>query len=48
MTVGEHKLLLRLPLSLWGLLRECARENHRSVNAEIVYRLRRSVEGYQR
>lgn len=38
---------LRLPADLRAALERCARENERSLNAEIVWRLRRSVEGYR-
>ena len=39
---------LRLPESLRERLRAAAKENGRSLNAEIVYRLRVSLEGYRR
>jgi len=40
--------LLRLPPSLHATLKGQAAENQRSLNAEIVHRLRLSVEGYRR
>jgi hypothetical protein len=43
-----HKYLLRLPEDLWRKIVECAHQNNRSANAEIIHRLRRSVDGYQR
>lgn len=43
-----HKFLLRLPASLWLAIVEQAKENGRSANQEIVYRLRQSLEGYRR
>jgi predicted HicB family RNase H-like nuclease len=42
------KFNLRLPLELKLRLQESARGNGRSLNAEIVYRLLRSLEGYRR
>ena len=41
-----HKFLLRLPDEVWTQLRKCAKENERSVNGEIVWRLRRSFTAY--
>lgn len=49
---GAVKLLpafnLRLPADLRAQLDEAAKENDRSLNAEIVRRLRKSFEGYRR
>lgn len=42
-----HPFLLRLPPGLWEQLRLAARENHRSIQQEILYRLRLSLEGYR-
>jgi hypothetical protein len=39
-----HKYLARFPLDLWAMLCSAASENSRSVNAEIIQRLRRSFE----
>jgi predicted HicB family RNase H-like nuclease len=39
---------LRLPRDLRETLERLARENQRSLNAEIIYRLRQAVEGYRR
>jgi hypothetical protein len=39
---------LRPPADLWALLRQAAKENERSINAEIIWRLRRSFDGYRR
>jgi predicted HicB family RNase H-like nuclease len=41
-------LMLRLPPDLHERLKACAKENDRSLNQEIVNRLRRSFEGYRR
>jgi predicted HicB family RNase H-like nuclease len=41
-------LMLRLPLALHALLKEAAGANNRSLNAEIVQRLRASFEGYRK
>jgi hypothetical protein len=38
---------LRLPPDVRKELERCARENERSLNAEIVYRLRRSLDGWR-
>jgi hypothetical protein len=43
-----HKYLARFPLDLWAMLMAAAHENDRSVNGEIIQRLRRSFEGYRR
>jgi predicted HicB family RNase H-like nuclease len=43
-----HKYLLRLPLSLWESLRAAAAQSQRSVNAEIIWRLQRSLDEYRR
>jgi predicted HicB family RNase H-like nuclease len=42
------KYLLRLPPDLHVLLKATAKENGRSLNSEIVYRLRSSLGGYRR
>lgn len=42
------KFNLRLPGLLKRELEECARQGHRSLNQEIVYRLRQSLSGYTR
>jgi predicted HicB family RNase H-like nuclease len=42
------KRTVRLPRALAVKLEECAEQNGCSVNAEIVRRLRASVEGYSR
>jgi predicted HicB family RNase H-like nuclease len=42
------KRTVRLPPALAVKLEECAAQNGRSVNAEIVQRLRASLEGYRR
>lgn len=42
------KFNLRVQRALLEQLRECARENSRSLNAELAYRLRASLEGYRR
>jgi predicted HicB family RNase H-like nuclease len=44
----QHTFNLRLPLDLWTMLCAAASENSRSVNGEIIQRLRRSFEGYRR
>jgi len=41
----REKLTLRLPTDLHGRLTRSAVDNGRSLNSEIVQRLRRSVEG---
>jgi hypothetical protein len=41
---AEHKYLARFPLDLWAMLCSAASENSRSVNGEIIQRLRRSFE----
>ena len=38
-------LQLRLPLALLNMLRKAARENLRSINSEIIYRLAMSFNG---
>lgn len=38
----------RPPDALMALLRQAARENQRSINAEMIYRLTRSFETYRR
>jgi hypothetical protein len=47
-SVRWHHFALRVPVELWPLIRDAAKENGRSVNAEIVYRLRQSLTGYRR
>ncbi len=39
---------LRLPADLRATLEQLAKENQRSLNAEIIYRIRRGIEGYRR
>jgi predicted HicB family RNase H-like nuclease len=41
-------LMVRLPSDLHAKVKACAKENDRSLNAEIIQRLRRSFEGYRR
>lgn len=41
------KFNLRLPEELRRRLDECANENNRSLNQEIINRLRRSLEGWK-
>jgi hypothetical protein len=41
------KFNLRLPADLMATLRRCAADNGRSINAEIIWRLRRSLDGYR-
>jgi predicted HicB family RNase H-like nuclease len=41
-------LMLRLPDDLHAKIKACAQENDRSLNQEIVNRLRRSLEVYRR
>ena len=41
-------LNVRLPADVRRELDKAAKENERSVNAEIVYRLRRSLDGWTR
>lgn len=43
-----HKYLARLPTDLWLMLCEAKQQSGRSVNAEIIWRLRRSFESYRR
>lgn len=43
-----HKYLARFPNDLWQRLCDAAKENHRSVNAELLWRLTRSFDGYRR
>lgn len=43
----RRRRTLRLPDDLAAWLERCARENDRSVNAEIVSRLRRSRDAYK-
>jgi hypothetical protein len=38
--MGVHKYALRVPDELWVELEAAAKANHRSVNQEIVWRLR--------
>jgi predicted HicB family RNase H-like nuclease len=38
---------LRMPDPLKARVREAARENKRSINSEIIYRLQRSFEAYK-
>jgi len=38
---------LRLPAELRAALERCAQENQRSLNAEIIWRLRRSIDLYR-
>ena len=40
--------MLRLPMVLHGQLKDAARDNGRSLNAEIVQRLKASFEGYRK
>ena len=44
----QHKVLLRMPTDLWAQIAALAVENRRSINSEIVWRLKKSVEGYSR
>lgn len=44
----RDELTLRVPPTLKQRLAEAAQENGRSLNAEIVHRLRVSVDGYRR
>ena len=48
--VGQEweRILLRLPRLLKAELREEAQKNQRSMNAEILYRLMRSLNEYSR
>jgi hypothetical protein len=39
---------LRMPEDLWDKLRDEAEGNNRSLNQEINYRLRKSLEGWKR
>lgn len=41
-------IFVRAPRRLKVMLEEAARENGRSLNAEIVWRLRHTVEGYRK
>jgi hypothetical protein len=41
------KFNLRLPVELYNRLKETAKENGRSTNAEIVHRLRLSLDGWR-
>ncbi len=43
-----HKYLARFPFDLWTMLASAAHESHRSINAELIWRLRRSFDGYRR
>jgi hypothetical protein len=47
-TPERTDLHVRMPEALSTWLREAARENDRTLNAEIVQRLRLSFEGYSR
>lgn len=40
----ETKITLRLPKVLWEKLKKEAAENNRSLNSEIVYRLKKVCE----
>lgn len=42
------KFNLRMPADLYRRLKQAAAENNRSMNQEIVYRLRQTLEGYTR
>jgi hypothetical protein len=42
------QLHIKVPLELKLLIQQCAADNRRSLNQEIVYRLRKSIEGYSR
>jgi plasmid stability protein len=44
---GRSVLYVRLPEPLKALLREQARENGRTVNAEVVHLLRQALTGYR-
>ena len=46
--VPQPAFNLRLPDDLKEALREAAKENQRSLNAEIIWRLRQSIDGYRR
>lgn len=39
----ETKITLRLPKDLWEKLKKEASDNNRSLNSEIVYRLKKGV-----
>jgi predicted HicB family RNase H-like nuclease len=47
-SVSVIALMLRLPPDLHANLKDCAKENERSLNSEIIHRLRRSLEVYRR
>lgn len=40
-------LMLRLPAELHAQLKAAAARNERSLNAELIWRLRRSLESYR-
>jgi hypothetical protein len=42
-----HKYLARFPTDLWQRLCEAARVEGRSVNAQLIWIVRRSLEGYR-
>jgi hypothetical protein len=42
-----YRFLLRLPTTLSERLKDAAKENGRSLNAEIVHRLKVSLEGWR-
>lgn len=45
---ARHDVLkVRFPDELYGALKTMATENERSLNAEIIWRLRRSLQGYR-
>jgi len=43
-----HKFLVRIPDELWRLLVQQAAAEERSVNQQVVWVLRRELEGYTR
>jgi len=44
----DHRFLLRIPEDLWRDIQAQAAKNGRSVNSEIVWRLRKAIQGYSR
>jgi predicted HicB family RNase H-like nuclease len=46
--LNPEVIYLRVDPQLKAALTQCARENGRTLNSEVIQRLRRSIEGYRR